>query len=120
MLGQLFEGIIRLVFYVISLISNVIFVPIYAAVQVFIPDLHEFMGIFYTFFNEYLLRGVAFAKGVIINVTHIPVPLFNTLITLYLLKITTKAIRRMYKFIINMYGLFKGGPKYPNSNAGGY
>lgn len=60
MIDALFQGLIKIIFWVISLFSNIIFVPIYAVVQVFIPDLHDYIGNFYTFFNDYLLHGIAF------------------------------------------------------------
>lgn len=108
MLNSIFSAILKVILYIAGFISSVIVSPIFALVELIFPDFTPFMADFNTYVSDYVLRGIAFAREVFLNVTGFPRPLFHLIVTLYLAKLTFHLASIPIKFIINIYRALRG------------
>lgn len=110
MLNSILEFIIKLILYIASFIINIILTPIFAFIDSsgLVPDLTEYLDSFAYFVDNYLIRGLAFAREVFLNVTGFPRSLLHALVLLYLGKLAFHIFVRTYKFISNIYHYIRG------------
>ena len=107
MLDGLLDFILTIFFWIASLISSLIFVPVMAVFQAIFPNFDSYLDITITFWNR-ILDGVVFAKEVFLNVTGFPRSFLNIIITYWFAKLSIMATKRAFKFLVNMYMLIRG------------
>lgn len=101
------QALVNLIFYIISLIANIILSPIMAFLETIFPDISTYAGYITDWFNNYALRYIAFGKSLFMNATGFPQFLFDAIIAYLLIKISLHVFMKTWKFTMKMWRLFK-------------
>lgn len=99
---NLLKFILDILFYIASIVLNIIAIPFMTALSPLIPNLSTYLGTFNTFCDTYLFRGLAFCREVFLNVTGYPRALFYVLITFFLAKLSLHLFIVAFKFLRNI------------------
>lgn len=95
-------------FKLITLISSLIFLPVYTTMTAFIPDFNNYLTTINNFLNDYILKGVAFFREVMFNITGFPRPLFNFLLAFLAFKFGLMLTKQMLKMVVHAYYFVRG------------
>lgn len=109
MINALVSAFLKLVLYIFGLIASLITAPVFALLSAVFPDFSSFLSDFNYFISYYVVKGIAFAREVFLNVSGYPRALLQLLITLYMARLTFHLLSIPIKFIINTYKFYKGG-----------
>lgn len=109
---MLFNGLLQFLvtacLKLITLISSLVFLPVYTTMTAFIPDFNNYLTTINTFINDYILKGVAFFREVMFNVTGYPRPLFNFLIGFLVFKFGLMITKQVLKMVVHAYYFVRG------------
>lgn len=94
---------------VISFILGVIFYPIYLIITSVFPDMTSYWETALDWYTNNLLDGIAFMRETFFIYTGFPRELFNLIIGFFALRFTIYLAKVAFTFIINAWGLIKGG-----------
>lgn len=108
MLNNILSAILKFFFWVIGLLAEIITAPVFNLVKALFPPLSDYHTAFATYTINYVLKGLAFAREIFLNVTGFPRPLFHLLINLYLARLTFHLLSIPVKFIINTIRMVRG------------
>lgn len=93
---------------IIAFVSNLIFYPVYEILVRFVPDINNYLQLVEDFITDYVVKGTAFVREVLFNVTGYPRALFNFLITFLILKFSLMIVKWGFQFFLNAYYIFRG------------
>ena len=102
----MFEMLVKLVFWIIGKLSNIIIMPLISLLELSIPDLSTYILNIESYLDQYLWTTLAFTKRVLINFG-VPQLIFTFLITWYTFKLTMSAGVRVYALASNLWTKFK-------------
>lgn len=108
MLNSILSAILKFLFWFIGFIAEIITSPIFNLVKSLFPPLAEYHTAFATYTINYVLKGLAFAREIFLNVTGFPRPFFHLLINLFLARLTFHLLSIPVKFIINTIQMVRG------------
>lgn len=109
MINSLFENFLKIIVRLLTLISGVIFSPIYLWVKLLFPDFDNYLDLINNFLNEYIYNILPFIKQVILNITGIPNGLFVILVNLFLGRFILMGTKKVILFIKNVWAVFRKG-----------
>ena len=92
----------------ISTCSTIVFLPIFLTLEAFVPDFTDYLIIIDDFINNYIIKGVAFFREVMFNVTGFPRALFNVLIGYLVFKLGLMIVKQVIKMVVNAYFFVRG------------
>lgn len=104
----LIDFILDLFLKVLSFINGLIFAPVHAIIMQFVPNIDSYFSDVYLFINNYMLKGVAFAREVFFNLTGFPRGLFDFLMAFLLFKFTFMILKWGLQRLANAYYLVRG------------
>lgn len=109
MLNNILVFILNFVKDLFNLFASVIFAPIMNATTLIFPDFNDFFVTLNLWINEYMFKGLSFAREVFFNITGYPRSLFNLLLLLLTLRLTFMLSFFGVRFFFNMYRLIRSG-----------
>lgn len=108
MINSLLRSILKVVFFLIRWIFNILLLPLKPIMAIF-PTFDNFLETAVNFIDNYVLRAIAFAKQVFLNITGFPQELITISVNFALAMLTYIMILRMIVFVSSIYKKFKGG-----------
>lgn len=99
--------LINLLMWIVTTLSSIFITPIVSLLTSAMPDLGIALNSITTFVNTYLVKFIAFAKEVFLNVSCCPEALLNLVITYLLFKIAIHAGIQAFKLILKIWNLVK-------------
>lgn len=106
---NILNSLIQFIFTVLGWIGKILLQPVALLIMALFPDMTQYVQQVEQFFSEYILKSMAFIREVFFNITGASRPLFTLLIGIYITRILIGPSIRIYKFIINMWGMYKKG-----------
>lgn len=99
--------LIKVLMFIIKMLSNIFITPIVSLVSAFIPDITTFITTCRTFLSTYVFPGALFTKQVFVNCTGVSQTVLTALFTYLALKIALWVSMQAYKLIIKVWKLVK-------------
>lgn len=93
---------LNIIFTLSKYVIDFVAIPFMLAVTPLFPNLGSYLDNFNQFCNDYIFKGLIFAREVFLNVTGYPRSLFYALITFFLGKLTLHLFIIAFKFIRNI------------------
>jgi len=109
MINSLLTTIFKLIFGIIRLFTNIITLPFTLIFNAIFPDMSNFLSTANNFFNDYLLKGVAVGREILLNLTGFPQELITISVNVALGIFSIMGTLKLVSFIFNVWRTFKGG-----------
>ena len=108
MFNTFLRVIFKIVFGVLRFFTNLITIPFTLIFNAIFPDMSNFLASANTFFNDYLIKGVAVGRELFLNITGFPQELITISVDVALAFLGVIASLRIVAFIFNVWGSFRG------------
>lgn len=108
MINQLFRALMKVIFFVLRWVMNLLLSPLTIILRAF-PTFTNFLQTALNFIDNTLIRGVAFAREVFFNITGFPQTLLTISLDFFMIILGVIGTFKVIKFVKNAWALFKGG-----------
>ena len=111
MLESFFNTLIHFIFYIIGRIGNLLFNPVIFALQLFVPQIGDFVNSLLNFFNLNIFPVVCWLKRSFLGITHMSGAVWSFLVLQISLLISAAIAFRAVRLIYNLWKTYRGTVK---------
>lgn len=109
MINALLNTLLKVIFFILQLIMNVVLLPLTLLIQTLFPNVSNYFSYFETLFNDYLINGIRFMREVFYNITGVDRNLMGILFMIPLTYLTFSIMNASVRFMVSVYRIYKTG-----------